>query len=67
MSYELTKQSMEESMKALNTDYLDMVLIHWPEPTKELEGGLAGRLATWKAMEEFKKAGLVKAIGVSNF
>lgn len=58
---------MDESMKALNTTYLDMVLIHWPEASKDIKGGAEGRIETWKAMEEYKKKGLVKAIGLSNF
>jgi len=50
----------------LGLEYLDLVLIHWPTSLAG-EAGEAGRLDTWKALEEFKAAGKVKSIGVSNF
>lgn len=57
--YESTKQALEESLKKLQTDYLDLYLVHWP-----VEGKYKG---TWKAMEEIYREGKAKAIGVSNF
>lgn len=56
--YEKAKASIDESMKKLQTDYLDLVLIH--QPFNDYYG-------TYRAMEEYYKAGKIKAIGVSNF
>lgn len=57
--YDSTLQSFEKSLKKLQTDYLDLYLIHWPVSGKYLD--------TWKALEKIYKEGRVKAIGVSNF
>lgn len=56
--YEKAKASIEESMEKLQTDYLDLVLIH--QPFNDYYG-------TYRAMEEYYRAGKIKAIGVSNF
>ena len=56
--YEKTKQAFQESIDKLQTDYLDLYLIHWY--------GLDVK-GTWQALEELYKAGKIKAIGVSNF
>lgn len=56
--YEKAKASIEESLKKLKTDYIDLLLIH--QPFNDYYG-------TYKAMEEAYKAGKIKAIGVSNF
>jgi diketogulonate reductase-like aldo/keto reductase len=56
--YEKAKASIEESLKKLKTDYIDLLLIH--QPFNDYYG-------TYRAMEEAYKAGKVKAIGVSNF
>ncbi len=68
-SYDLAKESIDESLKKLGTDYLDLLLIHWPNPKalRENDAWKAGNAGTWKAMEEAYKEGKVKAIGVSNF
>lgn len=67
--YELAKASIEESMAKLGVDYLDLLLIHWPNPKalRENDAWKAGNAGAWKAMEEAYRAGKVKAIGVSNF
>ncbi len=57
--YHTTFDAFEESIERLNTDYIDLYLIHWPK------GDLSAE--TWKAMEEIYSQGRVKAIGVSNF
>jgi diketogulonate reductase-like aldo/keto reductase len=56
--YETTKKAIERSLNKLQTDYLDLYLIHQPY------GDVYG---SWRAMEELYKAGKIKAIGVSNF
>lgn len=56
--FEETKAAFEESLRKLDTDYLDLYLIHWPAP-KYIE--------TWKALIELYEEGKVRAIGVSNF
>lgn len=54
-----TLEAFQESLDRLQTDYVDLYLIHWP---------VAGFYEeTWKAMEEIYKSGRAKAIGVSNF
>lgn len=59
--YESTLTSFEESLKRLQTDYLDAFLIHWPGQNKER------MISTWKALEKLYEAGKVKSIGVCNF
>ncbi|WRT63344.1 uncharacterized protein IL334_000249 [Kwoniella shivajii] len=55
------KTSVEESLSKLGIDYIDLYLIHHPRLCKgDIEG-------TWKKMEELKKLGYVKSLGVSNF
>ncbi|ALV44319.1 hypothetical protein MB46_01105 [Arthrobacter alpinus] len=61
LGYEATLAAYEESLAKLGLDYLDLYLIHWPAPAKELY------LDSWKALEELLSAGRVRAIGVSNF
>ncbi|MCP1224913.1 aldo/keto reductase [Sebaldella sp. S0638] len=56
--YENTKRAFEESLKRLQTDYLDLFLIHQPF------GDVYG---SWRAMEDLYNDGKIRAIGVSNF
>ena len=62
MTYEKTKKSIESSLKKLQSDYIDMILIHWPEVEKSED-----RINVWKALEESVNENKVKMIGVSNF
>jgi organophosphate reductase len=56
--YEKAKASIEESLKKLQTDYIDLLLIHQP---------FGDYYGTYRATEEYYKAGKLRAIGVSNF
>lgn len=66
-SYNLVLSSFEESLKKLQTDYIDLFLIHWPNPVKFRDNWQSANAETWRAMEELYQAGKIKAIGVSNF
>ena len=67
MGYEETKAALARSLEKLQTDYLDLYLIHWPIPAKDCKDWKQLDLDTWRAMEELQKEGRVKAIGLSNF
>lgn len=56
--YEKAKASIDESLRKLQTDYIDLLLIHQP---------FGDYYGTYRAMEEAYKAGKLRAIGVSNF
>lgn len=58
---ERTREGIEESLDALQLDYLDLFLIHWPTPARD------NYVETWKTFIEAQKEGLVRSIGVSNF
>ncbi|MFU2204622.1 aldo/keto reductase [Streptococcus hyovaginalis] len=66
-SYDLAKASIEESLQKLGVDYIDLLLIHWPNPKAFRDNWMEANAETWRAMEEFYEAGKVRAIGVSNF
>ena len=57
------RRAFEETLSALESDYVDLFLIHWPLPT--LYGG--DFVSTWNVLEEFAKQGRARSIGVSNF
>lgn len=58
------------SLKRLNLDYIDLVLIHWPG-TSGLKPNddniITNRKLTWQTLSQYKKKGLIRYIGVSNF
>lgn len=56
--YENAKASVEESLKKLKTDYIDLVLLHQP---------FSDAYGAWKALEEMYDEGKIRAIGISNF
>jgi 2,5-diketo-D-gluconate reductase A len=56
-----TKAAFDESLTKLGLDYIDLYLIHWPVPSRNLF------VETWQAMEELRADGRVRSIGVSNF
>lgn len=55
------RASVERSLKTIGLDQLDLVLIHWPMPSKDLY------VETWKALMEMRNEGMMRNIGVSNF
>ena len=57
--YELTLKSVEQSLKDLQTDYLDLFLVHWPLKNYFFD--------TWKALEKIYETKMARAIGVCNF
>ena len=60
-AYEHAVASVESSLDALGIDYLDMALIHWPNPSVGLYR------EAWKALVEVRERGLARSIGVCNF
>lgn len=65
--YDKTKKAIDRSLEKLNTDYLDLYLIHWPDPAAIRDHWEQANAESWQAMEEAVKAGKIRAIGVSNF
>jgi 2,5-diketo-D-gluconate reductase A len=59
--HDLTLKAFDKSLKLLGLDYVDLYLIHWPVPKKDMY------VESWKALIQLKKQGRVKSIGVSNF
>ncbi len=66
-SYDLVMTSFAESLKKLGLDYVDLFLIHWPNPLKYRDRWEEANAESWKAMEELYEAGKIRAIGISNF
>ncbi len=67
-TYEGCKAHLEESLANLQTDYVDLYLIHAPWPWSAVGSDCTeGNIEVWKAMIEAQKAGKIKSIGVSNF
>jgi aryl-alcohol dehydrogenase-like predicted oxidoreductase len=58
--YSTLKRINEESLRRLGTDYLDLVLMHWPDPETPIE-------ETMRALEELRSEGKARHVGVSNF
>lgn len=65
--YENTKKAIDKSLNNLGLDYLDLFLIHWPNPIAYRDSWEKTNADTWRAMEEAQKAGKLRTIGVSNF
>ena len=57
-SYEHAEQAVMQSLRALQTDYIDLLLLHWP---------FADYYAAWRSLEKLYADGRVRAIGLSNF
>lgn len=69
--YKSAKASIDESLDKMGLDYLDMMIIHNPQPWKEVNQSsdrhFEGNLETWRAMEDAVKEGKLRTIGVSSF
>lgn len=66
-SYEQAKEALDASLSRLGLDYVDLYLIHWPNPLMFRESWKEANAETWRALEEALAEGKVRAIGVSNF
>jgi 2,5-diketo-D-gluconate reductase A len=59
--YDAAREALAGSLERLGLDAVDLYLIHWPIPSKDLY------VETWKALVDAQKEGLARSIGVSNF
>lgn len=69
-SYDAVVQSIDESLTKMGLDYIDLVIIHSPQPWKEFREEnryFEENKQVWAALEDAYKKGKVKAIGLSNF
>ena len=65
--YQATLEAFDMTLSRLGLRYLDLYLIHWPNPIQYRTTWQEATIGTWKAFEELYKAGRIRAIGVSNF
>lgn len=69
--YKTASAGIDETLRKMGLDYLDMMIIHSPQPWKEVNQSdnryIEGNRAAWRALEDAYKAGKLRAIGVSNF
>lgn len=69
-TYDAAAQSIDESLKKMGLDYIDMMIIHSPQPWAEFRDEkryFEENKEVWRALEDAYKAEKLKAIGVSNF
>lgn len=70
-TYEEAKAGIEETLNKMGLDYLDMMIIHSPQPWVDVNQSddryKEGNQEAWRALEDAYKEGKLKAIGVSNF
>lgn len=67
--YEGAVAAIDASLETMGLDYLDLMLIHSPQPWQDFRGGdyAEGNRQAWRALEDAYQAGKLRAIGVSNF
>ena len=70
-TYQSAADSIDETLRKMQLDYLDMMIIHSPQPWAEVNQSdnryVEGNREAWRALEDALKAGKLRAIGVSNF
>lgn len=68
-TYEDAAAAVNGSLEKLGLDYIDLMLIHSPQPWNDFRGGdyAEGNREAWRALEDAYKAGKLRAIGVFNF
>lgn len=68
-TYDEAVRAIDETLAKMNIEYLDLMLIHSPQPWADFRGGdySVGNRDAWRALEDAYKAGKLRAIGVSNF
>jgi len=69
--YKSASDGIDETIRKMGLDYLDMMIIHSPQPWKEVNQSdnryIEGNREAWRALEDAYKAGKLRAIGISNF
>lgn len=65
--YKSTLQAFDLTMEKLGLKYLDLYLIHWPNPVQYRTTWKKAMQETWRAFEELYEQGKIRAIGISNF
>src|SRR3954464_4191176 len=67
--YDRAVAAIDRSLSTLGLDYIDLMLIHSPQPWNDFRGGdyAAGNREAWRALEEAHTSGRLRSIGVSNF
>ncbi len=66
-TYELATKAIDDSLERLGLDYVDLYLIHWPNPIKYRDNWQESNAESWRAMEEAQEAGKIRSLGISNF
>ncbi len=70
LGYDNARSELEKTLKRLETDYLDMYLLHWPRSDygmPDFDDWKRLDIESWKALEEMQQEGKIRSIGVSNF
>ena len=67
LGYKQTRRALDESLRKLDLDYIDLYLIHWPANAINYKDWQKTNADTWRAMEELQAEGKIKSLGVSNF
>lgn len=67
--YDEAVKAIDGSLEVMGLDYIDLMLIHAPQPWADFRGGdyIDGNRAAWRALEDAYKAGKLRAVGISNF
>ncbi len=69
-SYQEAANAIDQSIRTMGLDYIDMMITHSPQPWADFRAGehfFEGNREAWRALEDAYKAGKLRAIGVSNF